>query len=91
MRGDPSRGFSLMALSVATSIDALAVGLSLAFLGTDIWWPSTAIGVITCGFSLAGVFLGAKMNEKVGNRMELTGGLILIAIGTQILVTHLAS
>ncbi len=75
-----------MALSVATSIDALAVGLSLAFLGTEIWWPSIAIGVITCGFSLAGIFLGKKLNEMVGKRMEIAGGLILIAIGVQILV-----
>ncbi len=89
-RNDPSRGLSLMALSIATSIDALAVGLSLAFLGTDIWWPSTAIGLITCGFSLAGVFLGTKLNEKVGNRMEIAGGLILIGIGVQILATHVA-
>jgi len=91
MRTDPSRGISLMALSVATSIDALAVGLSLAFLGTEIWWPSIAIGVITAGLSLAGIFLGKKLNEKVGKRMEIAGGLILIAIGMQILVTHLAS
>ena len=91
LRSDPSRGFSLMALSVATSLDALAVGLSLAFLGTEIWWPSAAIGVITCAFSLTGVFLGTKLNEKVGNRMEIAGGLILIAIGIQILATHLAS
>jgi manganese efflux pump family protein len=91
VRGDPSRGVSLVALSVATSIDALAVGLSLAFLGTEILWPSTAIGIITCGFSLAGVFFGAKLNDKVGKRMEIAGGLILIAIGLQILVVHLAS
>jgi manganese efflux pump family protein len=88
---DPSRGMSLVALSVATSIDALAVGLSLAFLGTEILWPSAAIGIITCGFSLAGIVLGTKLNEKVGRRMEIAGGLILIAIGLQILVTHLAS
>ena len=90
-RSDPSRGVSLVALSVATSIDALAVGLSLAFLGTEIWWPSTTIGFITCGFSLAGVFLGTKLNERVGKRMEIAGGLILIAIGLHILATHLAS
>jgi manganese efflux pump family protein len=91
LHGDPSRGASLIALSVATSIDAFAVGLSLAFLGTDILWPSTAIGVITCAFSLTGVFLGRKLNEKVGKQMEIAGGLILIAIGVQIVVTHLAS
>ncbi len=91
IRNDPSRGLSLMALSVATSIDALAVGLSLAFLGTDIWWPSIAIGLITCGFSLTGIFLGTRLNEMVGKRMEIAGGLILIAIGVQILATHLAS
>jgi manganese efflux pump family protein len=91
LRSDPSRGVSLVALSVATSIDALAVGLSLAFLGTEILWPSTAIGVITCAFSLLGVYLGSRLSEKVGRRMEIAGGLILIAIGVQILVTHLAS
>ncbi len=91
LQSDPSRGISLIALSVATSIDALAVGLSLAFLGTDIWWPSIAIGIVTAGFSLAGVFLGGKLNEKFGRRMEIAGGLILIAIGLQILTTHLAS
>ena len=90
-QGDPSRGLSLMALSVATSIDALAVGLSLAFLGTDILWPSIAIGLITGGLSLAGIFLGTKLNDKVGSRMEIAGGLILVAIGVQILVTHIAS
>jgi len=91
LRRDPSRGASLVALSVATSIDALAVGLSLAFLGMEIWWPSAAIGIITCGFSLAGVFLGTRLNAKVGPRMEIVGGLFLLAIGMQILVTHLAS
>jgi putative Mn2+ efflux pump MntP len=45
--GDPSRGLALMALAVGTSIDALAVGLSMAFLGTEIWWPSIIIGVVT--------------------------------------------
>jgi putative Mn2+ efflux pump MntP len=88
---DPSRGASLVALSVATSIDALAVGLSLAFLGTEIWWPSAGIGIITCGFSLIGIFLGTRLNEKVGPRMEIIGGLILIAIGLHILVSHLSS
>jgi putative Mn2+ efflux pump MntP len=87
---DPSRGVSLVALSVATSIDALAVGLSLAFLGTEILWPSAAIGVVTCGFSLAGVFLGSTLNERVGKRMEIIGGLILIAIGLHIVAAHLA-
>lgn len=91
MRSDPSRGLSLVSLSLATSIDALAVGLSLAFLGTDIWWPSAAIGVITCGLSMVGIVLGKKLNERVGQRTEIAGGIILIAIGVQILVTHLAS
>jgi manganese efflux pump family protein len=89
--GDPSRGISLVALSLATSIDALAVGLSLAFLGTDIWWPSIAIGIVTGSLSLVGVRMGNKLGEYLGKHMEIAGGLILLAIGGHMLITHLTS
>jgi putative Mn2+ efflux pump MntP len=86
---DPSRGGTLMMLSVATSIDALAVGLSLAMLGVHILYPSIVIGVVTAGLSLTGLLIGHKMGTTFGKRMEILGGLILIGIGLRVLITHL--
>lgn len=89
MQSNPSRGWSLVALSVATSIDALAVGLSLAVLDINIWYPSVIIGVVTASLSLIGIHLGTRLSEKFGSALEVLGGLILIFIGARILVTHL--
>jgi len=86
---NPSRGFTLVMLSVATSIDALAVGLSLAMLGISIWYPSLVIGVVTVAISLGGVPLGARLGRSFGKRMGILGGLILTFIGLRILITHL--
>lgn len=88
-RGDPSRGWSLVALSVATSIDALAVGLGLAVLDIAIWLPCLLIGVITAGMSLGGLALGSVLHARWGSRMEMAGGVLLLLIGAQILVSHL--
>ena len=88
-RSDPSKGFSLVLLSTATSIDALAVGLSFAVLDVTIWYPSLIIGVITAALSLIGVFLGSRLGRRFGRRMEIIGGLVLIAIGVKILIDHL--
>lgn len=88
-REDPSRGWTLIALSVATSIDALAVGLGLAVLEVPIWQPCLMIGVITAGLSLGGLALGGKLRAHWGQRMEFGGGLLLVLIGLQILVSHL--
>ena len=85
---DPTRGASLVVLSVATSIDALAVGLSLALLGVEIWWPAVVIGVVAFAFTAAGLHLGRRFGALFGRRMEIAGGLILIAIGVKILVDH---
>lgn len=87
--GDPSRGGFLVMLSIATSIDALAVGLSLAFMEDSIWLPSLLIALVSAALSLAGLLLGGKLGEKFGKRMELLGGLILIGIGLRVLLTHL--
>jgi len=87
--GDPSRGGFLIMLSIATSIDALAVGLSLAFMEGSIWISSLVIALVSAALSLAGLMLGGKLGEKFGKRMELLGGLILIGIGLRILLTHL--
>jgi putative Mn2+ efflux pump MntP len=88
---DPSRGFTLMALSVGTSLDALAVGLSLSLLGTDIWWPSVVIGVVTTVVCLVAIRLGRRMNASLGKRAELLGGVILLVIALRILLSHLAA
>ncbi len=87
---DPSRGLTMVALSVATSIDALAVGFSLAMLEVEIWQPSVVIGVVTGGLSFAGIRLGARLGRRFGRPMELLGGLVLIGIGIRIVLEHLS-
>lgn len=89
-RGDPTRGFSLVMLSVATSIDALAVGLSLSMLGVSVWWPALVIGLVALAFTAAGLHLGKTVAraERIGTCSELAGGAILIAIGLNILREH---
>lgn len=89
MTADPSRGATLVMLSVATSIDALAIGLSLAVLGLDIVYPAIVIGVVAATMSLLGIFLGGRLGKAFGKRMEVLGGLILIAIGARVVISHL--
>jgi putative Mn2+ efflux pump MntP len=89
-RSDPTKGWSLVLLSVATSIDALAVGLSLALLDVDIWYPAVVIGLVAGAFTAVGMQLGTRFGALLGRRMEVVGGVILIGIGVQILVEHLA-
>ena len=86
---DPSRGMTMVLLSVATSIDALAIGLSLALLDVNIWYPSIMIGVITAGMSLAAIKIGTRLGVMFGKRMEVFGGLVLVFIGSRILFSHL--
>lgn len=86
---DPTRGWTLVMLSVATSIDALAVGVSLAFLKVGIWQACTVIGLVAAAASVAGVKLGDVLGEWIGRRAELAGGAILVGIGLKILVEHL--
>jgi manganese efflux pump family protein len=81
--------FPLVALSVATSIDALAVGVSFGILRTAVMIPALIIGIVCCVISCAGVMLGEKLEDMLGNRMEIAGGLILILIGVRILAEHL--
>jgi putative Mn2+ efflux pump MntP len=86
-RRDPTRGWSLVVLSVATSIDALAIGITLGVLGVGIWVPSAVIGVITAGIAMVGIRIGACLGARFGSKLELAGGLLLISIGIKILVT----
>lgn len=88
--GDPSRGWSLIALSIATSIDALAVGLSLALLQVRIWQVSVVIGLTAALFSVLGHRGGGRLGARLGRRAELLGGGLLVGIGLKILVEHLA-
>ncbi|MCS7261584.1 MAG: manganese efflux pump MntP family protein, partial [Anaerolineae bacterium] len=86
---DPSRGRMLIILSIATSIDAFAVGLSLAVLRVEILYPSAIIGVVAGTLSLIGLLIGHRLGVLFGKRMEIVGGLILIGIGVRILMAHL--
>lgn len=88
--GDPSRGWSLILLSIATSIDALAVGFSLAMIGVEIWFPAVVIGLVTAGMSISGLHLGTRLGVRFGNRMEVVGGVVLILVGLRILIQHLS-
>lgn len=89
--GDPTRGASLVMLSVATSIDALAVGLSFAMLGVSVWYPALVIGVVTAGLSALGMLIGSHLGSRFGRSAGFIGGLVLIGIGVKILVEHLAA
>ena len=80
---------TMIVLSVATSIDALAVGITFAFLKTSIIIPVILISIITFIISLIGVKIGNKFGDKFQNKAELLGGIILILIGIKILVEHL--
>ena len=86
---DPSRGLTLVILSIATSIDALAVGLSLALLDVNVFWSALLIGGVSAVLSLVGLTLGNQLGLRFGKSMELLGGLILIGIGIRVVVTHL--
>jgi manganese efflux pump family protein len=79
----------LLILSVATSIDSLAVGVSLAVLDTAIVSSIAVIGIVTFGLSLAGVSIGKCCGDIFRGRIEIAGGLILIGIGLRILLSHL--
>jgi manganese efflux pump family protein len=86
---DPTKGATLVLLSVATSIDALATGLSLALLGAGIVFPSLVIGIVAAAFTAAGLALGRTLGLRWRGRVALVGGLILIGIGVKILFEHL--
>ena len=85
---DPTKGLSLVMLSVATSIDALAVGLSLSFIEVRIVFPAVLIGIVAGLMSLVGVRLGERVSGLFGARMELVGGVVLILIGVRIVLQH---
>lgn len=85
---DPTRKWSLMLLSIATSIDAFAVGLSMAFLKVEITAPIIIIGIVALAFTILGMICGKRLGGYLGSKAELVGGLILIAIGIKIVIVH---
>lgn len=88
-RPDQTRGKKVLLLALATSIDALAVGLSLGVVRTSILYPAAIIGVTSFVLTVAGAKLGPVVGRIVGKRAELVGGIILIGIGVKILLEHL--
>lgn len=80
---------TMLLLAVATSIDALAVGISFAFLSVSILPAAALIGVTTFCLSAAGIYIGHVFGAKYKSRAELAGGIILVLIGTKILLEHL--
>jgi putative Mn2+ efflux pump MntP len=86
---DPSRGLTMVMLSTATSLDALAVGLSLALSDIAVWYPSALIGLITGAMCLIAIALGNRLRSVFSRWAEAAGGLTLIGIGLRILLTHL--
>lgn len=88
---DPLDNKVLAVLAVATSIDALAVGITFASVGTfiSIWVSSAIIGAVAFVCSVCGVYIGKKSGHLFGNRAELIGGIVLVVIGLKILIEHL--
>ncbi|MBZ5494972.1 MAG: manganese efflux pump MntP family protein [Acidobacteriia bacterium] len=86
---DPTSGWDLVLLSIATSIDALAVGLSLAMIGSPIVVPALVIGAVAAGLTTVGMVLGRRIGALWGKRVEVLGGFVLIAIGIRIVVNHI--
>ena len=80
---------TMLVLAIATSIDALALGVSFAFLKTPLWLSIAIIGVTTASFSSLGLLIGKQVGARFHKRAEIFGGLILIAIGLKILIEHL--
>lgn len=89
---DPTRGLTLVMLSVATSIDALAVGLTISMLKVSIWFPALVIGLVAGVFTVVGLQLGKSVGsaERLSPVAEVLGGVVLLGIGVKILIEHKA-
>jgi putative Mn2+ efflux pump MntP len=85
---DPSRGWTLVTLATATSIDALAVGLGLAALRISVWYPSVIIGLITLVLSTLAILLGQRVGSQLGKRGQIVGGIVLLLIALKIIIAH---
>lgn len=88
---DPTRGWSLVALSVATSVDAFAVGVSLGLLNVAIPKPALIIGVVALLMTYVGTQVGRRAETYLGKWAERLGGIVLIAMGVEMLLQHMLS
>ena len=86
---DPSDTRTLVGLSLATSIDALAVGISFAFLNMSMLLPTIVIAGVTFVFSIAGLWVGRQFGRHIHHYAEVLGGVILIGLGVKILLEHI--
>lgn len=86
---DDIRPRAMFVMAVATSIDALAVGVTMAFLHVNIWLAAAIIGIITFILSAVGTYLGSGAGARLGSRAGIAGGVVLIAIGIKIVAEHL--
>jgi putative Mn2+ efflux pump MntP len=85
---DFSRTMILLTIALGTSIDAFAVGISFALLEVKIWEAGSLIGIVTFFASMTAIRIGKSAGERLGNKVEIIGGLILIAIGIKIFIEH---
>lgn len=88
---DPTRGWSLVGLSVATSLDALAIGVSFSLIGMTIWGPAIVIGLAAFLMTFVGTRIGKKAGAHLGEWAERLGGAVLICIGAKIIYQTLTS
>ena len=86
VRKDPTKGATLMMLSVATSLDALAVGVGMALMGVPVLYPAIVIGAVAANLTLLGLHVGKRAGHLLGNRMEVVGGLVLVIMGVGVLI-----
>ncbi len=84
---DITRGMVLVILSIATSIDALAVGFSMAVMRQEIMLPAIIIGIVAAAMTLFGIYIGEKASNKIGAKAEILGGAVLIIIAIKNLIT----
>lgn len=86
--GDPTRGWMLVTLSVATSLDAFAVGLSWGMVQENLWLGAVVIGLVAGLMTTLGLRYGSRLGARWGRRAEIAGGVLLILIGLKILLEH---
>jgi len=79
-KGDPTRGLSLLVLMFATSVDALAAGLTLGLIGTDILYPALVIGVVAAAMTVTGLVFGRTLGATAGRAAGVAGGVVLVAL-----------
>ena len=86
---DPTKGWSLLVLSIATSIDALAVGVSFAFFDVNIYYAGAVIGVVCFIITALGMIFGKALSRVLGRKAVLIGAIVLIGIGIKIVIEHM--